>query len=425
MTEIRKGKKRHLLLLGVGLLILITLVICVQWWWDEKKQEPINLSFGDFVTEIKVNPPHTLEVGIQDLTASYDDGRFIMTGRDPAKPVLDALVVFGLTASDLEDTHLYYRVQAVENQPNYWNFAIAAFAVFAFFSIIGVITERNKKNAIEEEELIDTPKEAGLELQTSVKKSDVTWEQIAGARDAVTALKEATAVFLEPERAAHFGAVQRKGILLTGPPGTGKTLLAQAMANSAEADFKQISASSFVRLYAGSGAARVREFFKGMSDNFTIVFIDEIDAVGQKRIASEFNQEREQTLNELLNQMDGFEKKTNILILAATNLPETLDPALLRQGRFDRIIKVSLPSYADRFEIFKIHLANKPAVEHIEDSSIWGLAKITDGLSGADIKGIINEACTRAFYNQAETVTVKDLEAAGKTVSEMGYLRRS
>ena len=240
------------------------------------------------------------------------------------------------------------------------------------------------------------------------EETGVTFKDVAGQDEAKESLEEIVSFLKKPEKYNEIGARCPRGALLVGPPGTGKTLMAKAVAGEAGVPFFQISGSEFVEMFVGRGAAKVRDLFKQANEKAPcIVFIDEIDAVGKKRDMSiNSNDEREQTLNQLLSEMDGFDNPKGIVGLAATNRPETLDPALLRPGRFDRRIPVELPDLAGREAILKIH-ANDVKMEPGIDLGI--VARSTPGASGADLANIINEAALRAVRNGRKRVTQEDL----------------
>lgn len=241
------------------------------------------------------------------------------------------------------------------------------------------------------------------------------FSDVAGQEEAKESLLEIVDYLARPERYAQIGAKLPKGILLVGPPGTGKTLLAKAVAGEAHVPFFSISGSEFVEMFVGRGAAKVRELFDQANKKAPcIVFIDEIDTIGKRRDGAVMgNDEREQTLNQLLTEMDGFEENNGVVILAATNRPETLDPALLRPGRFDRQIPVVLPDLNGRVAIFKVHAKNYRMAENIDYDLV---ARATAGASGADIANIVNEAALRAVRERRQLVTQEDLEESIEVV---------
>ncbi len=250
-----------------------------------------------------------------------------------------------------------------------------------------------------------------------------TFADVAGQDEAKEALKEIVSFLHNPAKYASIGATMPKGALLVGPPGTGKTLLAQAVAGEANVPFFSISGSEFVEMFVGMGAAKVRDLFRQANEKAPcIVFIDEIDTIGKRRDGNYGgNDEREQTLNQLLSEMDGFDGRKGVVILAATNRPETLDPALLRPGRFDRRIPVELPDLNGRIAILKVH-ARKVRTEDNIDFKTLGLS--TAGASGADLANMINEGALNAVRAGRQFVTQKDIEDAIDVVIA-GYERKS
>ena len=249
------------------------------------------------------------------------------------------------------------------------------------------------------------------------------FDDVAGQDEAKEALTEIVDFLHDPEKYRKIGARLPKGALLVGPPGTGKTLLAQAVAGEVQVPFFAISGSEFVQMFVGMGAARVRDLFKQAQEKAPcIVFIDEIDAIGKKRDASGLggNDEREQTLNQLLTEMDGFDASKGVVILAASNRPETLDQALLRPGRFDRRIPVELPDLKGREAILKVHAKNIQVDAHVDFGLI---ARSTSGASGAELANIINEAALGAVKHNRQSVLQEDLEEAVEVVIA-GYQRK-
>ena len=251
-----------------------------------------------------------------------------------------------------------------------------------------------------------------------------TFADVAGEEEAKDALEEIVDFLHDPKKYSDIGASLPKGALLVGPPGTGKTLLAKAVAGEAHVPFFSISGSEFVEMFVGMGAAKVRDLFKQANEKAPcIVFIDEIDTIGKKRDGSGMggNDEREQTLNQLLTEMDGFDGKKGVVILAATNRPESLDPALLRPGRFDRRIPVELPDLKGREAILKVHARNVRMDETVDFNAI---ARATAGASGAELANIVNEAALRAVRMNRKVVCQEDMEESVETVIA-GYQRKN
>lgn len=247
-------------------------------------------------------------------------------------------------------------------------------------------------------------------------KTGKTFKDVAGQEEAKDSLSEIVDFLHNPGKYKEIGAKVPKGVLLVGPPGTGKTLMAQAVAGEANVPFFSISGSEFVEMFVGMGASKVRDLFKQAKEKAPcIVFIDEIDAIGKKRDVSGYsgNDEREQTLNQLLNEMDGFDATEGVVLLAATNRPEILDPALTRPGRFDRQVQVELPDLKGREDILKVHAKN---IKREDDIDYEEIAKRTAGTSGADLANIINEGALRAVREGRRKLTQEDLEESIETV---------
>src|SRR5918994_2976069 len=241
-------------------------------------------------------------------------------------------------------------------------------------------------------------------------KSAISWDDIAGVDEAAAELQEVVDFLQHPRRFAQLGARVPKGILLYGPPGTGKTLLAKAVAHASGATFYSQSASAFVEMFAGLGAARIRKLFDRARKNApAIVFIDELDAVGTRRTGSAFNREHDQTLNQLLVELDGFGQREQVVIIAASNRLDDLDPALLRPGRFDRQVLVPPPDLAGREAILGVPTRGKPLAADVD---LNGIARQTAGLTGADLANICNEAAIFAGRAEQQYIRHTDFEAA-------------
>ncbi len=290
-----------------------------------------------------------------------------------------------------------------------------------FFVLIGRLLSRqlSKAGSMNAMQLGKSNAKIYIESQTGVSFKDV-----AGQTEAKEALQEVVDFLHNPGKYTEVGAVMPKGVLLVGPPGTGKTLLAKAVAGEADVPFFSISGSEFVEMFVGMGAAKVRDLFKQAYEKAPcIVFIDEIDTIGKRRdSAAGFggNDEREQTLNQLLSEMDGFDGRKGVMILAATNRPEILDPALTRPGRFDRRIPVELPDLSGRIALLQVH-AKKVKLDR--DVDLSRIARAAAGASGADLANMINEAALRAVRAGRKTVTQEDLEESIEVVIA-GYQKK-
>ena len=252
----------------------------------------------------------------------------------------------------------------------------------------------------------------------------IRFSDVAGEDEAKENLQEIVNYLHDPSKYQEIGASMPKGILLVGPPGTGKTMLAKAVAGESQVPFFSISGSEFVEMFVGMGASKVRDLFSQAKEKAPcIVFIDEIDAIGQKRSGGQYggNDEREQTLNQLLTEMDGFDDNSGVIILAATNRPESLDPALTRPGRFDRRVPVELPDLKGREEILKVHAKKIKLAENVDFSTV---ARMASGASGAELANIVNEAALRAVRDGRKLVTQADLEESIETVIA-GYQKKN
>ena len=252
----------------------------------------------------------------------------------------------------------------------------------------------------------------------------IRFADVAGEDEAKENLQEIVNYLHDPGKYQEIGASMPKGILLVGPPGTGKTMLAKAVAGESQVPFFSISGSEFVEMFVGMGAAKVRDLFKQAGEKAPcIVFIDEIDAIGKKRSGGQYggNDEREQTLNQLLTEMDGFDDNSGVIILAATNRPESLDPALTRPGRFDRRVPVELPDLKGREEILKVHAKKIKLAENVDFGTV---ARMASGASGAELANIVNEAALRAVRDGRRLVTQADLEESIETVIA-GYQKKN
>jgi cell division protease FtsH len=255
-------------------------------------------------------------------------------------------------------------------------------------------------------------------------KAKVTFADMAGAESAKQELVEVVDFLKNPKKYLKMGAKIPKGVLLVGPPGTGKTLLARAVAGEASVPFFSISGSEFVEMFVGVGASRVRDLFKKARKNAPcIIFVDEIDAVGRHRGAGlgGGHDEREQTLNQILSEMDGFETGTNVIVIAATNRPDVLDPALLRPGRFDRRVTVDMPDIKERLEILKVHARNKPLAKEVDMDKV---ARHTPGFAGADLENLLNESAILAARHNKTKIVQSDLQDSLEKVI-MGPERKS
>ena len=320
----------------------------------------------------------------------------------------------------LRENEIPFSEEIIEPTSPFISILISWVFPILLFVIIGQVLSRQLQKKMGGNAMTFGKSNAKIYAESETGK---TFRDVAGQEEAKEALKEIVDFLHNPQKYSDIGATLPKGALLVGPPGTGKTLLAKAVAGEAKVPFFSISGSEFVEMFVGMGAAKVRDLFKQANDKAPcIVFIDEIDTIGKKRDGGGIsgNDEREQTLNQLLAEMDGFDGRKGVVILAATNRPESLDPALLRPGRFDRRIPVELPDLKGREAILKVHGKN---VKMDDSVSYHEVARATSGASGAELANIINEAALRAVRMGRNVVGQQDLEESVEVVIA-GYQRK-
>jgi len=306
----------------------------------------------------------------------------------------------------LEDQNVVIATEP-ESDFNWWNLLIFGLPLLIFIYLGILFYQRMKSQG----QGIFNIGKSKAKLQEP-EKLDTTYDDVAGLDNAKKELREVIDFLKEPERFEEIGAKLPKGILLVGPPGTGKTLLARAVAGEADVPFYSISGSDFMEMFVGVGAKRIRNMFKKAKESSpSIIFIDELDSIGRRRGAGlgGGHDEREQTLNQLLSELDGFEPTENVIVMAATNRPDILDKALLRPGRFDRRITVNIPTQKARLEILKIHAKNKQLADDVDMEDV---ARSTPGFSGADLENLLNEASLYAGREKRKKIKIKDIDKA-------------
>jgi len=379
------------------------------------KQQVTQVDYGTFLTRIDEGKVKSVEIQDNQIafTAIDEAGKenIYVTGK-----VNDPELVDRLLAADIED---FSQVIPRENSP-LMNFIISWVLPLIFFIGMGQLLAGSMQKRMGSNAMTFGKSNAKIYVEAQAGK---TFDDVAGQDEAKEALSEIVDFLHNPAKYKEIGAIMPKGALLVGPPGTGKTLLAKAIAGESKVPFFSISGSEFVEMFVGMGAARVRDLFRQAQEKAPcIVFIDEIDTIGKKRdsggIAS--NDEREQTLNQLLAEMDGFSSEKGVVILAATNRPDSLDKALLRPGRFDRRVPVELPDLAGREAILKVH-AKK--IKLGNDINFNEIARATPGASGAELANIINEAALRAVKCGRKYVKQIDMEEAVEVVIA-GYQKK-
>ena len=401
-----KGKNNMNFIKGFIWLVITLLFITALVKFSEYEGRKINLIYSDFIKEVKrgnIDGVLTIKKGI--IYGQLKDGRrfYSYMGEDP----------------DLNKILIENNV-SFKYEPGGWIVEIIPYLIPAliFFLLFWMII---KQANLERNRVMSFTKSSPI---IPNPKNRITFEDVAGCEEAKEELKEIIEFLKNPKRFQKLGGKIPKGVLLIGPPGTGKTLLAKAVAGEANVPFLGMSGSDFVEMFVGVGASRVRDLFRQAKRlSPCIVFIDEIDAVGRQRFAGlgGGHDEREQTLNQLLVEMDGFQTDEGIIVMAATNRPDVLDPALTRPGRFDRTVVVTLPDVKAREKILKVHTKNKPLDDSVDLSLI---ARATPGLSGADLANIVNEAALLAARKGKEKIDMSDFEEAKDKVL-MGVERKS
>ena len=414
MKEQPNQKKSMLYYYGVALIIILLLNIFV---FPALLQPQVReVPYDEFIS--LVDADKVAEV-------SQQDSMIVFTAKDDT----DRLMLYktGIWAGDtgLTERLLAHNVKFAAEIPTQasplMSFLLSFILPMALFVVVGQWLMRSMSKRFGGEALTLGKSNAKIYIESQTGK---TFADVAGQDEAKEALTEIVDFLHDPDKYAAIGAKLPKGALLVGPPGTGKTLLAKAVAGEAKVPFFSISGSEFVEMFVGMGAAKVRDLFKQAEEKAPcIVFIDEIDTIGKKRDNGGMpggNDEREQTLNQLLAEMDGFDGKKGVVILAATNRPDILDPALLRPGRFDRRIPVELPDLQGRLAILKVHSKTVKMDSGIDLSAV---AKATSGASGAELANIINEAALRAVRMGHTSIQQNDLEESVETVIA-GYQRK-
>lgn len=413
MQKVDKPKKP----LFVYYLIALTAVILLNTILVPRlaKQKVTEVDYGTFLTMLSDKEVSKVELSGDEIYFQDKDNKFYSTNTFEDVNLVDRLQEAGCEFGQVKQKTMSPMLSML----------LSFVLPIVFFLVIGQLLSRS---------LMKKMGGGGLENAMSFGKSNakiyvasetgIKFQDVAGEDEAKEALWEIVDFLHSPEKYQEIGAKMPKGALLVGPPGTGKTLLAKAVAGEANVPFFSISGSEFVEMFVGMGAAKVRDLFKQANEKAPcIVFIDEIDTIGKKRDTQGMtgNDEREQTLNQLLTEMDGFDGSKGVVILAATNRPETLDPALLRPGRFDRRIPVELPDLQGREAILKVHAKKIRLGDNIDFNAI---ARASSGASGAELANMINEAALRAVRDGRKYVTQADLEESIEVVIA-GYQKKN
>ena len=415
MKEVKPSKKPLAIYYAIVLLVLLVINLVVMPWLAERQVQEVD--YGTFMSMTGQENIGKVDIQSNQIIFTYKDNKQIYkTGRmnDPS------------LTERLYDAGAQFSSEIVEQGSPVLSFLLWFVLPILLFSFIG--NQMNKKLM---EKAGGGP---GSMMFGGAGKSNakvyvqsthgIRFADVAGEDEAKENLQEIVNYLHDPKQYEEIGASMPKGILLVGPPGTGKTMLAKAVAGESNVPFFSISGSEFVEMFVGMGASKVRDLFKQAKEKAPcIVFIDEIDAIGQKRNSGQFggNDEREQTLNQLLTEMDGFESNTGVIILAATNRPDSLDPALTRPGRFDRRVPVELPDLKGREEILKVHAKKVKIAPGVDFNTV---ARMASGASGAELANIVNEAALRAVRAGRKSVTQADLEESIEVVIA-GYQKKN
>ena len=415
MKEVKTPRKPLAIYYALVLLMLLLLNLVLLPWMEERQIKEVD--YGTFMTMTEEK-----NIGRVDI----ESNQIIFTDKDETQVYKTGLMNDTGLTERLYDAGATFSSEIVEQSSPVLSFLIWFVLPIILFSAIG--NQMNKKLM---EKAGGGP---GSMMFGGMGKSNakvyvqstagIRFADVAGEDEAKENLQEVVNYLHDPSKYESIGAKMPKGILLVGPPGTGKTMLAKAVAGESNVPFFSISGSEFVEMFVGMGASKVRDLFKQAKEKAPcIVFIDEIDAIGQKRSGGQYggNDEREQTLNQLLTEMDGFEGNTGVIILAATNRPESLDPALTRPGRFDRRVPVELPDLKGREEILKVHAKKVALAPGIDFTTV---ARMASGASGAELANIVNEAALRAVRAGRKSVTQSDLEESIEVVIA-GYQKKN
>ena len=419
MDEIKEPKRPLLTFYIIALIVLFILnLVAVPMYHTSQVQE---VDYGTFMqmTEDK-------EIG----NVQIESNKIVFTNKDDSQMYETGIMEqdYGLV-DRLAASGAKFSTQIVEQTSPFVAFLVSWVVPIILFMLVGYWMRRQLMKSMGGDNSMMFGGAGGLgrsNARVYVKSSDgIRFSDVAGEEEAKDNLKEIVSYLKDPSKYKEIGASMPKGVLLVGPPGTGKTMLAKAVAGEADVPFFSMSGSEFVEMFVGMGASKVRDLFKQAKEKAPcIVFIDEIDAIGQKRSAGSGyggNDEREQTLNQLLTEMDGFEGNTGVIILAATNRPESLDPALTRPGRFDRRVPVELPDLKGREDILKVHAKKIKIADNIDFNKI---ARMAAGASGAELANIVNEAALRAVRQGRKFATQEDMEESIEVVIA-GYQKKN
>ncbi|MFZ2225951.1 MAG: ATP-dependent zinc metalloprotease FtsH [Candidatus Moraniibacteriota bacterium] len=394
------------LLRNISLVLVVFLFVAgIFTLLGSPEKKPTDISLSALVTQINSGQVKEISVTNDELTITMNDGKTEKTTKEKEAGITETLKNYGVDPEKLKAINVTVKGDSTSTV---WLGAILPF-LLPFLLIGGFIWFMLRQAQRGNNQALSFGTSKARMIDPKDKKNRVVFNDVAGAKEAKEELYEIVEFLKTPKKFLSLGAKIPKGVLLLGSPGTGKTLIAKAVAGEANVPFFNISGSEFVEMFVGVGASRVRDLFKQAKKNApAIVFIDEIDAVGRHRGAGlgGGHDEREQTLNQILVEMDGFDTNTNVIVIAATNRPDVLDPALLRPGRFDRRVVMDLPDIEERTAILKIHSKNKPLVKDID---LRVIAQRTPGFSGADLANLLNEAAILSARRGKKTIGMTEL----------------
>jgi cell division protease FtsH len=401
----------------VWIVAVLAVILALQFFISDRFQGPDDIPITDVATMIEEGDVEKISVNGNQMEIVHDDGTSHSSVKEEGS-VIEQFRNLGVSEEALSTTDIEF------NDPSTWNTVLTIVISLGPVLLLIWIFSRSFRQMQGGGNSIFNFGRSKAKNMSGADKPTVTFDDVAGVEEAKEEVEELVQFLREPERFIQVGARIPKGVLMVGPPGTGKTLLARAIAGEAGVPFFHISGSEFVEMFVGVGASRVRDLFsKAKQHAPSIVFVDEIDAVGRQRGAGlgGGHDEREQTLNQILVEMDGFSNETNVIVIAATNRADVLDPALLRPGRFDRKVIVDLPDVTGREAILRIHMRGKPVSSEVELSS---MARLTAGFSGADLENLMNEAAIfAARRGRTEIIKVDFQDAFDRIV--MGPERKS
>jgi cell division protease FtsH len=390
----------------VYLIILVAVIaLFVSMFPSAGGQQPASVPLNDVITGVQQGKVRQITVTDDTLTVDFTDGRKATSLKEHNATIYQLLADGGVSKDQIQNVKIEIKSPS---QFSNWLGILGSFLPLIFFGGILLFMMRQAQGS--NNQALSFGKSRARMFVGN--KPTITFNDVAGVEEAKQELAEVVEFLKYPEKFAALGARIPKGVLLVGPPGTGKTLLSRAVAGEAGVPFFSISGSEFVEMFVGVGASRVRDLFDQAKRNAPcIVFVDEIDAVGRQRGAGlgGSHDEREQTLNQILVEMDGFDTNTNVIVIAATNRPDVLDPALLRPGRFDRQVVLDRPDIAGRRAILEVHARGKPMDKAV---NLDVLAKQTPGFSGADLANLVNEGAILAARRNKKAITLNELEEA-------------